>query len=198
MVLSLILSIILFVSLAMLIREGLWTNALTLVNVLVAATVATNLWEPLADWLDGQVPGGTYLWDFISIWVLFCAAFVVMRVVTDLASRVRFRFRRPVDFAGGLICAVLVGWALVCFTSATLHMTPLKKDFISSNPGDKIMLGMFAPDRQWFGWFRGLASGTFRAGGEEAASTFPPTDELIGTYAERRANYENVAGILAE
>jgi len=59
MYVSLVLVVILFVCVAMLVREGLWSNALTLVNVLVAGLLATTQWEGLADWIDDQMPSGT-------------------------------------------------------------------------------------------------------------------------------------------
>ena len=40
--------VIFFVCVAMMWNEGLWSNAITLVNVVVAAMIATNYFEPLA------------------------------------------------------------------------------------------------------------------------------------------------------
>ncbi len=120
MVLSLLLAIILFVCFAMLIREGLWNNVLTAVNALFAGLIASSLWEPLATWLEGFVPSGTYLWDFISLWLIFCVAFVVLRTLTDLISRTRVRFKKPVDSAGGILFSLWVGWVMVSFAAMTI------------------------------------------------------------------------------
>ena len=62
---------------ASLMNNGLWTNTLTLVNVLTAGLVATNYFEPLADLLDKQEPSLTYVWDFLAIWLIFGVVMIV-------------------------------------------------------------------------------------------------------------------------
>ena len=200
MYVSLILVVILFVCIAMLVREGFWSNALTLVNVLLAGLVATTQWESLADWLDDQMPSGTYLWDFVSIWMTFCLTFVIARAITDLISRVSIRFKLPLDWTGGIVFAVLVGWAMVCFTATTLHTAPLAEHFLAGQfydtPDDRIFLGMFAPDREWLGWVGSVSAGTLRV--EENDEAFPTAEEFITRYAERRKRYEQIKTLLTE
>ena len=46
--------------------DGLWSNAIRLVNTITAALLATNFFEPVAQWLDNKVSASyTYLWDFL-------------------------------------------------------------------------------------------------------------------------------------
>ena len=40
----------------MLFGQGIWGNVLTLINVILAALLATTMFEPLADWLESQMP----------------------------------------------------------------------------------------------------------------------------------------------
>ena len=197
MVLNLILAIILFVCLAMLLREGLWSNCLNVINAIFAALLATNFWEPAANWLEGIVAGGTYLWDFVALWLVFFSCFLILRVATDLVSRVKVRFKRPVDQAGGILCAAWVGWVMLSFTAMTLHTAPLARNFLFGTfydqPDDRIFFGMFAPDRQWLGFVRQLSRGSM-----SAANEFDPEGEFIENYAKRRKEYETVTGILAD
>ncbi len=88
MIFIIILLIVLFPCVAMLIREGFWSNTLTLINVVTAALIATSYWEPLATWLDEQIPSFTYLLDFISIWAIFVLAFVILRATPGQVSKV--------------------------------------------------------------------------------------------------------------
>ena len=76
--------VIVFVVIAMAGSEGLWSNAITLVNVVTAALLATNFWEPVADLLIEQFPQGTYLWDFSALWGLFAVGLIVLRTATLL------------------------------------------------------------------------------------------------------------------
>jgi hypothetical protein len=195
MILSLLLAIILFVSFAMLFREGLWNNALTVVNALFAGLVASSFWEPVATWMEGMLPGGTYLWDFVSLWLIFCVTFLVLRTLTDLISRTRVRFKKPVDAAGSALFALWIGWILVSFTAMTLHTAPLAEHFLGfyAQPDQKIFLNMMAPDRQWLGFVQQLSKGSMDRG-----NPFDPQGQFINKYAKRRKDYEGVQGIFAE
>ena len=41
------------------------------VNVVTAALLATNFWEPVAGWLMQKMPSGVFLWDIVVLWLLF-------------------------------------------------------------------------------------------------------------------------------
>ena len=197
MILSAVLALILFICVAMLLKEGLWSNCLNVINAIFAGLVASSLWEPVADWLEGIVPGGTYLWDFVALWLVFFLCFLILRVATDLISRVKVRFKRPVDQVGGILCAVWVGWVMLSFTAMTLHTAPLARHFLFGTfyqqENDKIFFGMFAPDRQWLSFVRQLSRGSL-AGMNE----FDPQEKFIQEYGERREQYEKVTGIFAD
>src|SRR5438128_117975 len=85
--------------------EGLWHNLITFFNVMTAALLATNYFEPISEKLDYLGPSFTYLIDFLVLWGLFALLLVTFRTLTDLASRVRVRFRWPVDRVGGYLVA---------------------------------------------------------------------------------------------
>ena len=57
-----LLFVVLFATVAMLYAEGMWGNAIRLVNVITAALLATNFYEPLGNWLEnfGET-FGTYM-----------------------------------------------------------------------------------------------------------------------------------------
>ena len=191
-----LLLIIIFVCVAMLWREGLWSNAITLFNVIFAALIASSLWEPIADQLDKSVPSGTYLWDLAALWFLFGIALVVMRAITDLISKVQVRFKLPVDWIGGILCAFLVGWTMVCFLSMTLHTAPLARHFMFGDfydtPDDKLLV-IAAPDHTWLGFIQQLSLGSL-----SGKNGFDPQGQFINTYAQRRASYERVDSILVD
>jgi hypothetical protein len=193
-----ILSLVFFACVAMLVREGLWSNALTLINVVTAGLIATSYWEPLATWLDGQFATFTYLLDFIAIWTLFVLAFVILRAITDSVSKVRVKFKTPVEYAGGVIFSLWVGWVMVCFTTMTLHLAPLSADFmggaLSPEPRHNVLLG-FAPDHQWLAFVHrvtgdGGALSTSAADKSDATNTFDPRGEFVIRYGQRRVNFE--------
>jgi uncharacterized membrane protein required for colicin V production len=176
--------------------EGLWTNALRLVNVVMAALLAMNFWEPAAAWLDGMLPSYTYMWDFLSLWGLFVIFFSVLRAVTDLVSGVKVRFLKLADRIGSGLCAVCVGWVMVCFTATSLHTAPLARNFLFGSFNPEARAGsLFSSEVAWLGFTQKLSRGVYcRSASEQDWKTertvFDPRGEFLVKYATRRANLE--------
>ena len=120
----------LFAGLAMTVREGLWSNTLTLINIIISGLVAFGFYSPLVVYLDEEVTDGqhTYWLDFAIIWALFCVTMVILplahgrRLENADAVQAPDRSRRRTD--RGFIAA----WVLAAFTLATLHTSPMPKD----------------------------------------------------------------------
>lgn len=142
--------------------EGLWSNAVRLVNVIFAGLFATNYWEPVARWAEQMEPTFTFFWDFLSLWGLFCGFLVIFRLLTDFISRVKLRFRKIVDRIGSALLSVWIGYVMVCFTMFTLHTAPLAEYFMGGGfrPGENNFLGL-APDLQWAGFVQKMSLGPF-------------------------------------
>ncbi|MBX3415858.1 MAG: hypothetical protein KF708_24460 [Pirellulales bacterium] len=173
-------------------NEGLWSNALTLFNLVTAALLAMNFFEPLASFLDKQAPGGSYYWDIVALWGIFGVSFGVMRTATDFASRVRVRFFKPVDVAGSVFFAIWIGWVTVCFALATMHTAPLSRNFLSFRPEDRALFNL-APDRQWLAFTQKMSLGQFsrmRSDTDRPDIYFDPKGDFMLKYASRREEFE--------
>jgi hypothetical protein len=181
--------VIFIVCLAMLWNEGMWSNALTLVNTVLAALVATNYFELVADFLDKQQPTYTYVWDFLSLWGLFALTYALLRAFTDTISRHRVRFKMPVEQAGRLSFAAATGWVMICFTLMTLHTAPLAQTAFRGSfqpqPMSNDFLGM-APDRMWLGFVQSRSRGALSLSNP---NVFDPSGEFILKYGSRRDNF---------
>jgi len=155
-------------------REGPWSSLIMLLNVLLAASLATAWYPYLVRWVEPQFASYTYLLDFVVLQGLFCLLLLVFREVTDRLSKTRVRFRKPVELAAGPLVAALTAWVMVAFTAASLHTAPLPRDFVQPSPDARMFFGL-APDRWWLWWVRGAtARGPFANG------------EFITRYAARR------------
>ncbi len=198
--LLILVALILFICVAMTYAEGMWSNAIRLINIVTAALLATNFFEPVAKLADGWAPKLTYLWDFLALWGLFALAMLVLRTSTDQISRVKVRFPERVDQIGGTLFALWVGWVFLCFAMMTLHTAPLARHFLFDGfqPEQRMVLGM-APDRQWLGFMQKMSLGTFcrsatREEWRKQECVFDPHAEFMPKYTARRAQLEsNVA-----
>ncbi len=189
--------------------EGMWGNAIRLINVITAALLATSYFEPVADWIQGQgdwFTSATYLWDFLALWGLFVIFMVVFRTFTDMLSRVKVRFVKVADTAGGVVFSVWIGWVMVCFTMFSLHTAPLARVCLRDNFKPENTMLMLGPDRQWAAFVQKVSRGTFsrtansqelakrvydvRPGEDESEAkscVFDRNGKLFLTYATRRA-----------
>jgi len=181
--------IILFACVAMLYNDGMWSNAIRLINVITAALLAMNFFEPLADWFEQSKPSWSYFWDFISLWGLFIVFSLIFRVLTDRLSPVKVKFLKVADRVGSGFLSLWIGWLMVCFTLMSLHAAPLAKNCLldSFQPEERMFLG-FAPDRQWLGFTQKMSMGPYDRSEKDV---FDPHAEFLPKYASRRAILES-------
>lgn len=191
MILTLILLAVFVTVTAALYKEGIWSSLVMLLNVVLAATVATAWYEKLVAVLEPRLPSFTYLLDFVALWGLFCLLLFGLREATDRISRTRVKLRRPVELFGGPLVAALVGWVMICFTAATLHTAPVPRDTVQPTPQARMFFGL-APDRKWLAWVRGATlAGPFAVPG----SAFDKDADFIIRYADRRQRLEGEPGL---
>lgn len=203
MLLTLLLIVIFLFCFAFVFKEGVWSNTIRLVNLVAAALVATNYFEPAAAKIEAVAPSFTYYADFLALWGLFALSMAIMRGMTDFISKVKVRFRKVTDQVGSPLLAACIGWVMVCFTAATLHTAPLARDFLRGGfkAEDTMFLGL-APDRKWLGFVQLLSRGAFSqrpssddvqkvpAWGTDKTKTFDPYGKFMPTYATRRSQLE--------
>ncbi len=204
--LPLLMFVVLFVCMATLYAEGMWSNAVRLINVVTAALLATNFFEPVARWLDNQLPAGSYAWDFLSIWLLFAALLFAMRAATDTISRVQVRFHKIADQIGSGLFSFWISWVMICFTMMTLHTAPLARTFLFGGFQPEQRMLAVGPDRQWLGFVQQLSLGAFRRSvsqaerqsqryvfdsnaGESRYAVFDDNADFMRKYATRREDF---------
>ena len=183
-----VLLLVLFIAVvASLYTEGMWGNAIMLINVVTAGLLATGYFEPAADKIESMsdtLASYTYLLDFVCLWLIFSISLVILRIITDKICRVKVRFLKLADQIGSIIFACLVALAMVCFTTFSLHTAPLGKEFMfggfKSNEG-KILA--WSPDKWWlrFAWSASKAAYCW-----PTPKPFDHHGDFIGKYEARR------------
>jgi hypothetical protein len=183
---------------------GLWSGFISLINLLLAALVATAFFEPVADQLEyGSGKNSmqfTYLCDFVAIWLVFVAAAVLIRILSDSFSSVRVRFDPVTEMIGRSVVAVLAGGIFVCFAHFTLLVAPLPFT------GGETDMRITQPRQIWISLTRGLSSGSLaesrdtklaqpyrdehnRIQGDSELRPFDPLYTFQAKYQERRQRF---------
>jgi len=168
--------------------QGLWSGAVTIVNMLLAMIIATSFYEPICTALEkiAAVRTYTYLLDFIVLWILFAVAFGILRSISDFLSSGNIKFDMPVEMAGRSVLALFSGWLMVVFVAFSLQMAPLNDEKplgAFASPNAKSFLG-FAPERMWLG-FMYSRSRSAALGGNQ----FDPNADFALRYHDRRQRY---------
>lgn len=125
-----ILGTIFFATFAMCIQQGLWNNTLSTINILLSGLIAFACYSPLAK-LIAENGGGeyTYLLDFLCIWAVYTIAFIVLhRLLSQMLSRTRMRFKHPIDPVGGPLMAAVAGYLMTGIVAASMHAAPFDED----------------------------------------------------------------------
>jgi hypothetical protein len=194
MILNLFVLAIIAIIVSMTLTEGAWGNLLMTINALLAAIIATNLFEPAANFMDGQAPSLTYFWDFLMIWFIFGFSFGVLRALTDQISQTRVRFKIPVEATGRVFFGLVTGWIVVCLFMFSLHTAPLVRNHFGKAFGKAPDASNFFldPDRLWLGFMQSRSEGAFAT---NPPKVFDPQSEFILKYGERRQRFSELPGL---
>lgn len=151
----LVLAFIGFATLAMMIREGLWNNTVTIVIHVFSGLMAFAFYGQVARFLDESATDGSYTYwmDFLSLWAVYIVSFIVLRLLTSAVSRERVRFKMPVEWSGSIASAILGAYLMTGFVGATMHTVMLPADFLGgailAESVEDVELKLSRPDIAW-------------------------------------------------
>ncbi|MEX2307253.1 MAG: CvpA family protein [Pirellulales bacterium] len=189
--------LVIFAGLAMTVREGLWSNTITVMNIIFSGLVSFGFYSPLVIYLD-ELSGGqhTYWLDFAVIWALFGAAMVICRTAAAAASNTRMRFKYPIDSVGGPLAGLIAAWVMAAFTLATLHTAPMPKDAFSGKlVHDDVTTASAAwsPDAAWLRFVEKMSGPTALG---SASTTRFGAKGFVEIYEKRRSAFEKVESLV--
>ena len=106
--------------------EGLWGAALVFFNVLFAAMVSFNFYEPLARLLDSTGINWGFS-DTLCMLGLFCIALLILRMTTETIAPVMVRFPMPIYHIGRLIFGLGAAGVTMAIVLLAFHAAPVHK-----------------------------------------------------------------------
>ena len=142
---------------------GIWSNCITLINVILAGLIASSFYEGVAIKL-GEKMGYKDLIDFIAVWILFALSFILLRALTDMTSSRKLNFSPVVEMIGQSVLSIWIACVFLSFTLFTLHLSPLTPDDFQASPTDST-LGI-GPDRMWLAFVQSRSRGALSASKE--------------------------------
>jgi hypothetical protein len=144
-----------FAALAMMVREGLWNNTVTIVIHVISGLLAFAFYGQVARLADETLTDGSYTYwaDFLALYAVYIVSFIVLRLVTNFVSRERVRFKMPVEWAGSILTAAVGAYLLAGFVGATMHTAMLSHDFLGkailAEDLEHVELKLTRPDIAW-------------------------------------------------
>ncbi len=162
--------------------EGLYGACIMLINVMFAGLIAFSLFEPCARWLAGSIGFTATMADFICLILLFCIAFTLLRLATDMLGTWYVRFHGAVDQIGRYVFGLATGWYLVGMFVCAAETAPLHKKFFGYQWSTHAFWGM-GIDRYWLGF---VQSTTDRIYDWDPPQTFDRKSDFILRYHNYR------------
>ena len=173
-----------------LMSEGLWGSALMFFNVLFAALIAFNFYEPLAQLLVDNVEAVANFADSICMMVLFVVSLLLLRLATESLSPSMVRFPTPLYHLGRVIFGV--GGAVIAVAMLLLgyQASPVQKKMLGvwdykHKVFNQENFGRF--DRDFLAFFQYTTGYTFArngAGETDPGREFPARPILFDPRAE--------------
>ena len=188
--------------------EGPWGAIMVFFSVLLSGLLAMNIFEPVAEMLQGVLSG--YEWqhrvDIIALLGVFAISVWVLREVTDRIMPTSLDVSGLVYETRWLFGAA-TGYAVMAILLTALHTAPLSREFIGFRPERSNLFDALAPDRQWLGFTQYVSEHVMRSGSTGPifdGATFDRIEGDPGTrqiwssfpirYAQRREQYATSTG----
>lgn len=127
--LAILLMFVFFAGVAMTIGEGLWSNSILLILVMLCGVLAFVTGLPLASFvLEQAEPSEEYTWHFVMacVWGVFALSMTIMRMLLERASRVKVKFVGPLDMIAGPLMGLFVAVMFTSFVTLTLSQIPIQ------------------------------------------------------------------------
>lgn len=188
--------------------EGPWGSILVFFSALLSGLLAMNIFEPVAEMLQGVLSG--YEWqhrvDIIALLGVFLIGVWGLREVTDRIMPTSLDVSGLVYESRWLFGAA-TGYLVMAILLTALHTAPLSREFIGFRPERNNLFDALAPDRQWLGFTQYVSEHVMRSGSNGPifdGATFdrilddPSTRQIWSSfpirYAQRRESYANSTG----
>jgi hypothetical protein len=187
--------------------QGLWSNAIIIVNMTFAGLIATNFYEPLSDLFESFDRSFVYLVDLVSFWLIFAISYGILRLITDKLSKTKIEFAMPVEMAGRTILSIWAGWLFVCLTAFSIQFSPVGAEPMGSlsDPDSKSFL-FLSPEKQWISFANWRSRGALSRGifndalisdddRTWKAQVFDSKGQFLNRHHQRRKNLQEVDGL---
>ena len=184
MILALVTVLIMLIVAGMFAIEGTFSACVMFFNIFFAGLIAFNFFEPIASFVEGQIPAEAKARgyeDALSLIFLFWGTLGLLRLATNFLASTEVAFHPIAQRAGGAAIGLAAGYLVSGFLVAAFQTLPCPENFLGYEPRVEEGHRYFPPDRVWLATMH-------RAG----AVPFWRTNDTFdseGTFTARYARY---------
>jgi hypothetical protein len=127
--LTVVLIFVFFAALAMTISEGLWSNAVLLLCIILSGLLAISCGTSLGMFLFEKTDAADeYAWHcvFAGVWCVFALSVTLMRVLFEKASKTKVKFVPPLEKLAGPLMGLLVAVMFTSFAAYAIERIPVR------------------------------------------------------------------------
>jgi drug/metabolite transporter (DMT)-like permease len=118
-----------FAGIAMTIGEGLWTNSVNFMLIVVCSLAGVAFGYPLGDFAREKFEKPAefnWYFYFAGVWLVFFVTIMITRIAAERLSKVRAKFVPPLESAAGPLMGLLVATIFTSFFAWTLLKMPIE------------------------------------------------------------------------
>lgn len=178
--------------------DGAFSAGITFLCVLLAGIVAMNFFEPVAIFIERNIPSIARVADVAALVGIFIAATFALRLGTEQIVKLYVELIPLAHDILRWVFGVATGYVTMAFLLTALHTAPFEREFLGFRAERANLFNIAAPDRQWLGFTQYLTEHSFARRDGHAFDTLmqatadPTRPDLLSTftirYATRRAN----------
>jgi hypothetical protein len=127
--LTILLIFVFFAAAAMTINEGLWSNTVLLLCIILSGLAAIFCGSPLGLFIIEKADASDeYAWHciFAGVWGVFASSVLIMRVLFEKSSRTRVKFVPPLERVAGPLMGLFVAVMFASFAAYTMERIPIR------------------------------------------------------------------------
>ena len=140
--------------------DGAWSAVLTCLAIVFSGLIAMNFFEPMAIFLEAQIPDWGDKFDFLCLVGLFALCVLLIRLGTEQLAPTNIEMPTLVQHIVRWGFALASGYVTVAFLLTALHTSIVPLDSTGFRPERKNFLGI-APDRQWLAFTQHVSEDVF-------------------------------------
>lgn len=184
MILNILVVLVIVACAGFMLQEGVYSAAIILICTVLGGLIAFNFYEPVSEFIRGNLTFLGRYSDFITMMLLFSGSVTALRLASEYVAPVMVQLPDLIHRGGGIVVGVWLGWVLSGILICGMQMLPLHKKFLGYDYRLKeTKANGFNADRYWLAFVHRVGQKVFD---KNSPQSFDPNASFVIKYYNLR------------